>query len=90
MRRDMDLIRRILEHLEAQPRAELVRPPELPNVDTHEVCYHARLCRQAGFIDDYTETLSGDGEPRILICRLGPLTWQGHEQLDALRRPRPC
>ena len=85
MKRDMDLIRRILEYLEGQPRAEMVRPPEFPNVSTHEVCYHARLCRQAGFISDYTETLSGDGPPRIVICLLGPLTWAGHEELNRLR-----
>ena len=90
MKRDMDLIRRILEYLESQPTADLVKPPELANVSTHEVCYHARLCRQAGYISDYSETLAGDGPPRILICRLGPLTWQGHEQLVAMRIKRPC
>lgn len=87
MKRDMNLIRRILEYLESQEKAELVRPPELPNVSMHEVCYHARLCRQAGFISDYTETLSGDGEPRILLCRLGPLTWAGHEKIAEMRKP---
>lgn len=90
MKRDMELILRILEYLESQSKAELTRPPEFPNVTTHEVCYHARLCRQAGFISDYTETMSGDGPPRILVCQLGPLTWQGHELLESLRNKRPC
>lgn len=85
MKRDMDLIRQILEYLEGQESASLVRPPEIPNVSTEQVCYHARLCRQAGYIADYTETLSGDGPPRILVCQLGALTWAGHEALASLR-----
>ena len=85
MKRDMDLIRRILEYLEGQETPGLFTPPEFPNVSTHQVCYHAKLCRQAGYISDYEETVGGDGPPRILICRLGELTWAGHEALNGLR-----
>ena len=89
MKRDMDLIRRILEHIESQETTGLVKPPEVPNVSTHEVCYHARLCRQAGYISDNKETVNGDGPPTILLCRLGELTWAGHEALTELRSNRP-
>ena len=85
MKRDMELIRRILEYLEGQETADPVRPPEFPNVSTHAVCYHARLCREAGYISEYSETVSGDGPPQILLCRIGPLTWAGHEALIELR-----
>ena len=85
VKRDMDLIRRILEYLEGQPGPGPFRPPELPNVPTHEVCYHARLCRQAGYISEYKETLGGDGPPRVPICSLGELTWDGHEALGRMR-----
>ena len=90
MKRDMDLIRRILEYLESQPRAETVKPPEFPNVSTHEVRDHARLCRETGYISEYTETLVDDGPPRTLVSALGLLAWQGHERLDAMRLRRPC
>ena len=74
MKRDMDLIRRILEYLEGQETPGLFTPPEFPNVSTHQVCYHAKLCRQAGYISGYKGTVGGDGPPRTLICRLGELT----------------
>jgi len=47
--------------------------------------HEARLCKQAGYIENYTEEISGDGPPVILLCRLGPLTWAGHEKLEELR-----
>ena len=37
MKRDMELIRRILEYLESRETADLARPPEFPNVSMHEV-----------------------------------------------------
>ena len=85
MKRDMDLIRKILEYLEDKETTGLTAPPEIANVSNDVVCYHARLCRQAGYISEYKETLSGDGEPRILICRLGQLTWAGQEALKEMR-----
>ena len=89
MKRDMDLIRKILEYLESQTD-DLVKPPEFPNVTNHEVCYHARLCRQADYISEYKEVLSGDGPPKIDVCLLGALTWKGHEALAEMRVKRPC
>ena len=77
MKRDMDLIRRILEYLESQPRAETVKPPEFPNVSTHEVRDHARLCRETGYISEYTETLVDDGPPRTLGGRPRPARLAG-------------
>ena len=44
--------------------------------------------RDMDLIRRITEAVAGDGPPRILICRLGPLTWQGHEQLEAMRLKR--
>ena len=85
MKRDMNLIRRILEYLEDTETTDLTAPPEIPNVSTDVICYHARLCRQAGYISEYRETLSGDREPKILVCRLGQLTWAGHQALGELR-----
>ena len=90
VKRDMDLIRKILEYRESQPWTELVKLPEFPDVSAHEVCYHAWLCRDGGFVLAHAEVVSEDGPLRILHCRIGPLTWQGHELLEALRLKRPC
>ena len=76
MRRNLKLILRILEAIEALP-SEPERgwsPFALKDFPEEEVLYHTRLCEQAGFVIAGTP-------PHIR-----ELTWAGHEKLDELLR----
>lgn len=85
MQRHFALVQAVLEHVEAQTSTAPCRPPQVDHFNMDEVCYHARLCYEAGFLSSFEETSTGDGRPRIKICFLGPLTWQGHEALAEMR-----
>ena len=84
MKRDFALVQTILEHVEAHDSTAECRPPQADHFTTDEVCYHARLCYEAGFLASFNEVPSGDGR-RIKVCLLGPLTWAGHEALAEMR-----
>ena len=75
MKRYMDLIRKILEHMEChvQP-GHLMPEPEIAGYTPGQVQYHIELCIQAGYA---RVTVPGSD--------LIELTWQGHEALDAFR-----
>ena len=83
MKRDMELIRRILFHLE--------KSDEMPKADAFEgsdpkyVVRHIGLTIDAGFVTgiEYTETTSG--AMGILLQPAPRLTWAGHDFLDSAR-----
>lgn len=84
MKRDMELVRRILMEIEASPEANGIRHVGL-NFEGHsvpEVMYHAKLLVKAGLIEARGSlgTMSG-----LQVYPTG-LTWQGHEFLDAIRK----
>jgi hypothetical protein len=84
MKRDMDLVRRILMDIEACPEADA--QPGYLQLDfeghsTEEVMYHVQLLGEAGLIE--TQDQSDLAGFRIFPQRL---TWQGHEFLDAIRK----
>lgn len=82
MKRDMELIRKILFFLE--DRQEFKAELELPikGYDRIVVMYHMLLLAQAGLVDfepERTET------GRIIRVHVLGLNWAGHEFLDAVR-----
>jgi hypothetical protein len=84
MKRDIDLVRRILMDIEACPPAD-GRPGYVQlTIEGHSpevVMYHVQLLGEAGLIEIQDQsTLAGT---RIYPKRL---TWQGHEFLDAIRK----
>ena len=72
MKRDLELIREILEWLEEQDSPWAKRPevPEDRRADVH--AYHLSLCEQAKFIKIRRKR----GKPQKV-----QLTWKGHEVL---------
>ncbi len=81
MRRDVELLRTILVNIEGTPDAtgpgqELVIEGRQPE----EVSYHIKLLHQAGLIEAYP----GFGGT-MCVWFPGPLTWEGHEFLAAVR-----
>jgi len=84
MKRDMDLVIKILEYLEDREEVSVIKKLEIPGYDNTVVAYH--LCRmyEGGLIDAESVT-SKTTETRIIKVLPFGLTWQGHEFLDAMR-----
>ncbi len=82
MKRDMELIRKILFFLEARPflKAEKVLP--IKGYDEATIMYHLLLLAQAGLID-FEPELTKTG--RIIQAHVIGLNWAGHEFLDSVR-----
>ena len=83
MKRELRLIRRILEYDESQTSCGMRDAPECQQYSWKEVHYHIGLCGQAGYLSICTITGPDEAHPRY---EAGNLTWQGHEALDKLRR----
>ena len=80
MKRDMNLIRELLLHIENSNdgRSCLVFPPK--DYSAEETDYHLLLLRDAGFIEaNVAESFDGTS---ISVKRM---TWEGHDFLDAIR-----
>ncbi len=85
MKRDMELIRKILFFLEARDehKAELDLP--IDGYDTTTLRYHVLLLAQAGLVDFEPErTKTG----RVIRAHVFGLNWAGHEFLDAVRNEK--
>lgn len=78
MKRDMELVKALLEHLGATGAPSLARPIEITGFDDDSVDYHTSLCADAGYIE--IESPFRDTPPVMLR-----LTWQGHDFLEKLR-----
>lgn len=83
MRREMKLVGLILAHVERATACGNIRVPEVPGYEKHQVCYHAELCAEAGYIE-----LSRYGESGK-IAFIHRMTWSGHEVLTRLRAEHP-
>jgi len=84
MRRDMDLVRAVLLHLESSPGidadvAELVQDLEAAGYDREKLSYHFELMAEAGLIKGFDVGAATVG---WLPQRM---SWLGHEFLDAAR-----
>lgn len=82
MKRDWDLIRKIMIEVEAlEDLRSSVEPEDIKGYDDEFVSYHIHLLIEAGFIEgECRKTL---GEP--LHCWAYRLTWEGHEFLDQIK-----
>ena len=86
---DEDLILAILKWRENVQASGTVAPPDLLDWTRNQVCYHAELCHEAGWLRSYSHTLGGDGrDPARREVRIDPLTWSGHEELTQRRAAR--
>ena len=83
MRRDPDLIRKLLFHFEVKLDYTAERCPAIEGHKELDIVYHMLLLAQAGFLDHQPEwTKSRDRIIRVLGFGL---TWDGHEFLEAAR-----
>jgi hypothetical protein len=80
MKRDMDLVRKILLALEAHPEPWDWFELKIDGHSDVEVSYHLKLMSQAGLIE-----ASERKRPDIFQWIPHSLTWAGHEFLEAAR-----
>ena len=77
------LIYKILKWVEEYVDEREFSPDEIPNYHPEEVNEHVRLCMEAGLIE--CSPIFRKNLPQAVGWRLHRLTWEGHEQLCALR-----
>jgi hypothetical protein len=82
MKRDMDLVRRILLVCEAHEHGYAPRPLAVDGYTDEQIGYHAMLMVEAGLLHGTSISQFGSPSPAYLASSL---TWAGHEFLDAAR-----
>ena len=84
MKRDMDLIRKILLKIEESPEFSFIRPFNIEEYDNNQVVYHIILLDEAGLIKARDASAGGNN-----YCWIPDrLSWAGHEFLEASRDER--
>jgi hypothetical protein len=80
MKRDLDLVRKILFETERKPSPRGLVNLQIPGYSEEEVSYHVKLLADAGLIEaqDLSTMHGFSWQPKAL-------TWEGHEFLDAAR-----
>lgn len=81
MKRDMELIRKVLFYIEEHSDSKtLIRQWEIEGHTTEEISYHVKLMVEHGLVDGRSAGISGH-----LLWYADSLTWQGHDFLDAIK-----
>ncbi len=84
MKRDIDLVRKLLLYLEEKPNGNIVKDIELEGYSKDELQYHFILMDQAGLLSCEREVSSRTSDRVIRVYPFN-LTWQGHEFIEAAR-----
>ena len=77
MRRDMVLVYKVLEFVEAKGSRLFKGSIQIEGYERDEIVHHLYLVAEAGFVELGKETLADKG-PLVL-------TWKGYDYLDAIR-----
>lgn len=83
MKRDMDLIRKILLEVEKYEGDDPLTELEISEYRREDITYNVFLLQEAGFIHVYLSWINSNTNPREF--KIYRLTWLGHEFLDACR-----
>jgi len=85
LKRDMDLVRKILFKVEEQVGTvcALNTSIQVEGYEVEAIAYHCEILCDAGLISFY-EGLSYN-ENKVDMFQVGRLTWEGHELLDKIR-----
>ncbi len=84
-----NLLYAILEWRDSVDTSGGIAPPEMSGWTRDQVCYHAELCRERGWLRSYKGFPSGTGRvPEILQCLVGRLTISGSNELQRMRATR--
>lgn len=86
MKRDMELIRKILFEIEEkfEPGLGILHGIPIEGYDKCIVGDHCELIYQAGLITDYKDQRGGQGN-KLLMFSVGKLTNRGHDYLELIK-----
>jgi hypothetical protein len=84
MKRDMDLVRKILLAIEASPSGRAPEALQIEGYDAAQIGYHVVIMMEAGLVEGIDTSDMDSPGPEASPTRL---TWSGHEFLDAARPP---
>lgn len=86
MKRDMELIRKILFEIEEkfEPGLGILYGVSIEGYDKCAIGDHCELIYQAGLITDYKGNRGGQGY-KLLMFSVGKLTNKGHDYLELIR-----
>lgn len=82
MKRDMDLIRKILLNIEGQPSGWAPNTLTIDDYDENQVDYHVLIMIEAGLLVGFETNTMSSPSPAGVSRRM---TWEGHDFLDACR-----
>ena len=82
MKRDMELVRKVLLYIEEQYTDVVLYNIEIKGYDFKTIAYHCKICYEAGLICDYD---SSYGDDEIQDFGVGSLTWEGHEFIEKIK-----
>ena len=83
MKRDMELVRKILFAIEEQYEDTVLYNLKIEGYSRAEVAYHCKILHEAGFVSDYGAQYGGN---HIYMFGVGALTWERCEFLDKVRQ----
>ena len=83
MKRDFDLVRKLLVYFEEKPGPEHVKIPPIEGYDELTIKYHLFLLHDAGLLRCEPQTSSSSD--RVIEVLPFDLTWDGHEFLAKIR-----
>ena len=82
MKRDMELIRKLILQIEDSPNGSAPSQLQIEGYTAEQIGYHAYLLVDSGLAVGSDVTNSGSSGPEYLISYL---TWAGHDFADACR-----
>jgi len=83
MKRDMELIRKLLIFFDEKPEPHHVQVPPIEAYDELAIKYHLVLLHDAGYLR--CEVVKSSTSDRTIYVVPFDLTWEGHEFLDRIR-----
>lgn len=83
MKRDMDLVRKILLKIEEAPTYDDPIDLVIEGYSNSQINYHVKILSQGGMIELFGKPVSPLGA--ITLYFPSGLTWTGHEFLDSIR-----
>lgn len=82
MKRDMDLVRKILMEIEEKHQGRQLQGLQIEGYDDEMVFYHCEMMADVGLLSDF-EALNVVGSSSVFY--VGGLTWQGQDYLEIIR-----
>ena len=83
MKRDMELIRKILFKIEEEYVSTALVNLRIDSYEKEQIAHHCKLIYEANLIDDYSEKYASND---LYLYSVGALTWEGHDFLDQIRQ----